>query len=333
LNRYARHTVLAWFGPEGQARLRQSSILVVGCGGTGCACLAFLARAGVGRIVIADRDVVGLTDLHRQILYDEKDAQQLTLKTAAAMDELRGANGECDIRALPVGFSSANAAALVRDVDLIVDCSDNLETRMLINDVCLKHSIPWVHGACTGTAGMVIPFPAAGEACYRCVVDHIPSGADSAGAARGVFGPAAGMVGSLEAGEAIKMLTAPRSVCSKIIYFDSFSCAYETISVRRRKNCPACVQGVYEFLDGDAVRRDSLDSESRTALLSLSAPFDLGMIGNRLAEHHAVVDLGGVLRVTTPEVEFLLLADGTAVVRGVQDLGQARSVLRNLLKG
>jgi molybdopterin/thiamine biosynthesis adenylyltransferase len=332
VDRYSRHTVLPWFGASGQKRLQESSVLVIGCGGTGCCCSSFLARAGLGKLLIADPDIVSLTDLARQTLYREADVDEFRPKVNAARDSLAAANSETDIEVIPSEFSPENAASLTSRVDLIVDCSDNFGTRMLINDVCLKYSLPWVHGACTGTAGIVIPFSTVAAGCYRCVVGHIPGGGASSCVRAGILGPVAGFVGCIEAAEAIKMLIDPQYVHSKMIYFDSLSCTYETIDIRRREDCPACVRGDYEFLEGIPARREFMDCETATAHLALRAPSDLKEIRRRLSVRHEAEDVGGALRVVTPEAEFMLLADGTAIVRGAQDLGQARSLLDRLLE-
>ena len=332
MDRYARQAILPWFGPEGSEKLKASSALVIGCGGTGCACSSFLARAGLGNLLLVDEDVVSLTDLHRQILYGETDLESLSLKVLSAGKALRKANRETEIEAVPARFDPGNAGDLVGRVDLVVDCSDNFETRMLINDVCLRHSKPWVHGACTDTSGIVIPFPKDAEACYRCVVDHIPDASASAGEAPGILGPVAGMTGSLEAAEAVKILVVPDEVKTQIIYFDVLSYTYETISVRRRESCPACVAGRYEFLDGGPVRRAYMESESGTFHISLPEPLDLEAIQEKLAAESEVENLGGALRIVTDEAEFVLLRAGAAIVRGVADPEQARSLLGALLK-
>jgi adenylyltransferase/sulfurtransferase len=204
----------------------------------------------MGKVLLVDPDVVGLTDLHRQTLYEESDLDPVSVKVDRAKEVLLRANHETEVEAISSEFTPANAGNLVERVDLIVDCSDNFETRMLINDACLKYSKPWIHGACTGTSGIVIPFARNGEACYRCVVDHIPGGATQPEAAPGILGPLAGMTGALEAAEAMKMLIAPGKIRIRIIHFDSLSYTYETIGVRRKKSCPACVEGRYEFLEG-----------------------------------------------------------------------------------
>lgn len=331
MDRYARHAILPWFGAEGKKKLQESSALVIGCGGTGCACSSFLVRAGLGKILLVDRDVVSLTDLHRQVLFEEADLDRLSLKVNSAKDALFRGNHETEVEAIPAEFGPGNAGALAERVDLVVDCSDNFETRMLINDASLRYSTPWVHGACMGTSGIVIPFPIDSKACYRCVVDHIPGGSTPPGIARGILGPVAGMTGSLEAAEAIKMLVVPDEVRTRIIYFDALSYTYETITVRRKENCPACVGGRYDFLESGLIRRAYMDSEGGTAHIPLSEPLDLETIRERLAATSEVEDLGQALRIVTREAEFILLADG-AIVRGVGDPEQARSLLDALLK-
>jgi adenylyltransferase/sulfurtransferase len=288
-------------------------------------------RAGLGKILLVDPDVVSPTDLHRQILYEENDVDRLSIKVKRAGEALSRANHETVIEAIPAEFGPGNALALARQVDLVVDCSDNFETRMLINDVCLRQSTPWVHGACTGTSGIVIPFPRDAEACYRCVVDHIPGPSGSAGAP-GILGPVAGMTGSLEAAEALKMLVSPDKVRTRIVHFDALSYTYETITVRRRQNCPACVGGRYDYLEGGLMGRAYMESESGTAHIPLPGPLDLQAIRERLAATSEVEDLGQALRIVTREAEFILLANGAAVVRGAADAEEARSMLDSLLE-
>jgi molybdopterin/thiamine biosynthesis adenylyltransferase len=332
LNRYSRQTILPWFGVDGQRRLAEKSVLIIGCGGTGCSCSSFLARSGLGKVLVVDPDVVSLTDLHRQILYDEADVEHLTAKADAAGGALGRSNSEIDIESIRAEFCAENAASLVGRADLVVDCSDNFETRMLINAMCLEHSIDWVHGACTGAAGLVIPFPAGGEVCYRCVVDHIPTRAPLMASGPGVFGPVAGMVGCLEAGTAIRMLIAPESVRPAIVFFDLLSNTYETIGIRRKGNCPACVRKIHGSSDGD-VRQESFDTESKTARVILPGAPDLPTLRDRLASTHRVEDAGESLRVLTPESEVLLMPEGAAVVRPAPDLERARALVRTLLKG
>lgn len=332
VERYARQTALRWFGADGQRRLGKKSALIVGCGGTGCACASFLVRAGLGRVLVVDPDIVSLTDLHRQILYGEVDAEHLTSKACTAADALRSSNREACVEAMQVRFTPENGSSLIAGFDLLLDCTDNFETRMLINDVCLKCGVDWVHGACTGTAGMVIPFPAAGGVCYRCIVDHIPSGTAGGQAAQAIFGPAAGIVGCLEAAEAIKMLIAPESVRPRIVFFDLLSDTHETIGVGRKKDCPACVGGTYEYLERP-MPVEFVDAGGGTAHLMLRGPVDLAEMRARLAGRYTVQETPGALRVLTGQAEVLVSADGTAVVRPARDLEKARHLVDDLIGG
>jgi molybdopterin/thiamine biosynthesis adenylyltransferase len=251
VDRYARHSVMPWFGTEGQAALRASTAVLVGCGGTGCACASFLGRAGVGRIRIVDPDVVGTTDLHRQVLFVEKDLDGQRPKAEVAAERLRQANSEVEVEAIVGEFNPRTAEPLVAEADLIMDCSDNFETRMLLNEVCTKLSKAWVHGACVGTAGIVVPFPADGIACYRCIVDHVPGpGAQTTCVEAGILGPLAGAVGCLEAAEGMTMLVNPAAVRQCLIYIEVLSHTYRAIEVRKRSDCPVCGRRLYEYLDG-----------------------------------------------------------------------------------
>lgn len=251
MDRYIRHSVLPWFGTAGQEMLGRSSVLLVGCGGLGCVCSSFLARAGVGKLRIVDPDVVSLTDLHRQLLYIEDDVGKTRLKGLVAAERLTAANQETEVEPKAMGFDARSAADLIDGVDLLVDCTDNFETRMLINDVCLKHSMPWIHGACVGTSGIVIPFPGGETACYRCIVKQIPDpGSAPTCEEIGILGPVAGVTGCLEAAEAIKILVAPEHVRQRIIYFESVSYTFECLEAKRKPDCPACVGRDYEFLTG-----------------------------------------------------------------------------------
>jgi adenylyltransferase/sulfurtransferase len=334
VDRYIRHNVLSWFGPDGQRKLAGSLVVAVGCGGVGCTCSSFLARAGVGRLRIIDRDVVGITDLHRQILFDETDVAEVRLKTQVAAERLGEANSSVEVEPVFAELSPANAESLTGDADLVVDCTDNFETRMLLNDVCTRNSRPWIHAACMGTAGIVIPFPPAAAACYRCIVDHIPgAGPGQATSNPAILGPVAGAVGAIEAIEAIKMIVSPMHVCQKVIYFDSMSCTWETIEVKPKADCPVCGKGLYSYLDGSEVWSDSRVGGDDTVHLNVGVPIDLDAIRARPPEHTDVVDIGGPLRMKVEGKTVILFADGGAVIKGVTNAADARRLVEYLLQG
>jgi adenylyltransferase/sulfurtransferase len=202
-------------------------------------------------IRIVDPDTVSVTDLNRQILFEEDDADRGRPKVDLAAERLCAANSTIMIEPVRGRFDSSSAAGLIDGVDLLMDCSDNFRTRMLINEVCLDHSTPWIHGACAGTAGIVIPFPGGAAACYRCIVDHIPApGSAPTNEEAGILGPVAGITGSLQAAEAVEMLLGPEMLSQCIVHFDTRSGLFENIEVGKKPDCPACVGRRFEHLDG-----------------------------------------------------------------------------------
>jgi len=331
LDRYLRQSVLPWIGQGGQDKLRKSAVLVVGCGGTGCACSSFLARAGIGHLRIVDQDVVGLTDLHRQVLFDQVHAMGLHFKVRVAARRLAEANPEIEIEPLVQEFNPGTAESLIGQMDVIADCSDNFETRLLLNEVADKHSKPWIHGACLGEVGIVIPFPQPEIACYRCLMDHIPNSKSVPGSEEvGILGPVAGMVGCLEAVEAIKMLVVPDRSVQKIILLDTLSCRFQTLDVKRKIDCPVCVQGSYELLNNYREFEIKRGYESGVIHINLGRQLDLERIKKDRASSFAMEDLGGILRIEGEGKAAVVFENGRAIVRGVADADQARDFLTGL---
>ncbi|MBK6628238.1 MAG: HesA/MoeB/ThiF family protein [Flavobacteriales bacterium] len=205
MDRYARQIVLPHVGAEGQARLAAARVLVVGAGGLGCPVLHYLAAAGVGHLCIVDGDVVDMTNLHRQLLYSTTDVGKG--KSAAAAHRLRGSGYECAIEAVAEHLRPRNARALIARHDVVVDCTDDLFTRYLINDACVQLNKPFVHGSLHRFAGQVAVFNHAGGPTYRCAFPQepgpgqVPDCADA-----GVLGVLPGVVGALQATEVLKLL-------------------------------------------------------------------------------------------------------------------------------
>jgi molybdopterin/thiamine biosynthesis adenylyltransferase len=333
LDRYVRHSVLPWFGARGQDRLEASLVLIVGCGGLGCVCASFLARAGVGKLRIVDGDVVSITDLHRQLLFDEADVHEMRLKAHAAADRLRRANPSPRIEPVAADFEPRSAEDLAADADLVVDCSDNFETRMLLNEVCNKHGKPWIHGACIGSIGIVIPFPIGAAACYHCLIDHIPTGPSASSCEEmGVLGPVAGVAGSIEAMEAVKLLVNPDLSDQRIIYFDGLSSAWETIGPGGKHDCPVCRSGIHEYLDGATPWRPLEACTGDTARLDLGRPVDLASIISHPPDSAEVHEADGVVRLETGTASVLVFGDGRAIVRGVSGIPQAHALVASLLR-
>lgn len=227
--RYQRHLGLAGFGPAAQEKLRAASVLVVGAGGLGCPALLYLAAAGVGRIVLLDPDTVDVSNLQRQILYTTADAGRP--KAVAAAERLRALNPHIVIEARADRLTRANALELVRSVDLVLDGSDNFATRYLVNDACVLADRPFIYGAIQGFEGQVSVFNYKGGPTYRCLFPEPPApGAAPNCAEAGVLGVLPGLVGSLQATEAIKLVAGiGEPLSGRLFLYDALALTTRTL--------------------------------------------------------------------------------------------------------
>jgi adenylyltransferase/sulfurtransferase len=205
-DRYSRQIRFAPFGADGQERLSQSTAVIVGCGALGTMQASLLARAGAGRIRLIDRDYVEESNLQRQVLYTEADAREAAPKAIAARNHALEANSEINIEAHVSDLNPENVEELLSDADVVLDATDNFETRYLINDYCIREGIPWIYGAAVGSYGITMPILPGESACFRCVYPEPPSGAQPTCETAGVLGPVTSAIGSLQAAEALKIL-------------------------------------------------------------------------------------------------------------------------------
>jgi len=235
VDRYARHLVLREIGGPGQQKLAAAKVLIVGAGGLGAPAALYLAAAGVGRITLSDEDVVSLSNLQRQVLYATADVGRA--KTQAAAERLEGLNPHVTTRAAPA-VTAANAAEIVAGHDLVLDGTDNFETRLLVSDACLAAGVPLVTGAIGRWTGQVGVF--AGKPCYRCLVPEVPPDAETC-VAVGVVGALAGVIGSMMALEAVKLLAgAGQPLAGRLLIYDGLAGESRTVKVGADPACPAC---------------------------------------------------------------------------------------------
>src|SRR3954451_23486866 len=207
MDRYARQVIFPGIGEEGQRRLGQSRITLVGCGALGTVIANVLARAGVGFLRIVDRDYVELTNLQRQVLFDEQDAHDGVPKATAAVEKLQRINSDITYEAVVADFGPDNAERLVHDADLVLDGADNFEVRYVVNDVCVKLGKPWVYAAAVSSYGLLMPVVPGQTPCLRCVFpDPPPAGSVDTCDTAGVLGPMPGVVANLASLEGIKLL-------------------------------------------------------------------------------------------------------------------------------
>lgn len=238
--RYARQAALAEIGPEGQARLLRSSVLVVGAGGLGSPVLYYLAAAGVGRLGVADCDTVAVANLHRQILYSTRDIGRPKADVAAR--RLRALNPDVKVVAHRLRVDAENVDALIRSYDVVVDAPDNFATRYLVNAACWRAGRPMVEGAVHGFSGMLMTVVPPKTPCYRCLHPRLPAaGASASGAEIGVMGMVAGVIGSLQALEALKLLVGAGSALGgRVLLFDGLDQRFRELKLERDAECPVC---------------------------------------------------------------------------------------------
>lgn len=242
LERYARHIVLREIGGPGQRRLKQSSMLVVGAGGLGSPALLYLAAAGAGTIRIVDSDLVSLSNLQRQVAFCERDVG--APKAERAEEIVRALNSHVRTEALPVRLDSANADGIVGGFDVVLDCSDSFETREILNEACVRRGIPLVFGAISQWEGQVSVFhPAGGSACFACVFPSAPApGTAPSCAEAGVLGALPGVIGSMMAVEAVKIVVAGAGapMTGSMLIYDALWGETRTIALERRNGCEVC---------------------------------------------------------------------------------------------
>jgi len=348
--RYQRQMLLAGFGAAGQRRLRDSTVLVLGCGALGSILAETLARAGVGRLVIADRDIVELTNLQRQVLFDEADVAAAVPKAEAARKRIAEINSDVTVTAVVDDVNQGNIERIAGGADLLVDGLDNFETRYLANDYAVKHGLPYVYGAAIGTAGMAFavlphadeptawPADAAGP-CLRCLFDEPPpAGTSPTCDTVGVLGTAAGMVAHYQATEALKILTGNYDRVSRsLLNIDVWTqqlLLLDVSSARDQADCRCCVQRRFDWLDGlhgtqttilcgrEAVQLRPGEGRHETDLQALATRLSgIGIVRkNDFLLQATVTDSGS-------RYELTVFANGRTIVKGTADTSVARSVV------
>jgi len=330
MTRYSRQEVLSQIGPEGQSRLRRSRVLVVGCGALGSAVAEMLTRSGIGFLRIVDRDLVELSNLQRQVLFDERDAAEGLPKSAAAARRLRAINAEAEIDAIVADANAANIESFA-DVDLIVDGTDNVSTRYLLNDLSVRSRIPWIYGGCVGTEGRVWGIWPGRTACLRCIFPDPPSASDLPTCdTSGVLGPTATVVGGLQAALAIRFLVEGESAAEKsagLVAFDVWSSQFRSLNSAAAPvgGCPCCGRRNFPFLS--TKRMDfttNLCGRSAVQVLrsDLAGPIDLAAIAERWKKLGAVGRSPWFVRCRLddpPGIDLTLFADGRLLVHGITD--------------
>jgi molybdopterin/thiamine biosynthesis adenylyltransferase len=331
--RYHRQTLFAPIGEAGQRRLLSSRVALAGCGATGSVIATYLARAGIGRLTVLDRDFVERTNLQRQLLYTDRDVDEALPKAVAAERALRAINPEIEIEGIVTDVNAGNISALLTGATLVMDGTDNFETRYLLNDWCVREVTPWIYSGAVGSHGMSMTIRPGQSACFRCIFpDAPPPGAAATCDTAGVLGPAVGMVASLAAAEAIKLLVGEESALNPgLIHLDAWHLSFPTVRVARREGprpCPCCVERQFPFLDAAATSlattlcgRDAVQITPRTGT-SLS----LEKLAERLGPLGGVRRSPFLLRFAVDGYELSIFPDARAIIQGTTDSTVARAL-------
>lgn len=335
LERYSKQVLFSEIGEAGQQRLLASRAVLFGCGALGSVLAETLVRAGVGWLRIVDRDFVELSNLQRQVLFDESDVAARLPKAVAAADKLRRINSSVTIEPVVTDVDHTNILSLIEGADLILDGSDNFELRFLINDASLDTGKPWIYAGVIGSHGQVMAIFPGDSACLRCLIERVPdAGSSETCDTAGVLGPAVQVVASLEAVAALKILTGQRDKVSRTLsYVDVWDGTLRQLNVsdlRERADCPACIHGERLWLSGQQGSRTSVLCGRNAVQVSPTQRGQLALdeLAARL-ESSGDVQVNDYLLRLAPHgspFELTVFRDGRAIIKGTSDLAVARGV-------
>ncbi|HSS20354.1 MAG TPA: ThiF family adenylyltransferase [Pyrinomonadaceae bacterium] len=329
--RYSRQTLFAGIGKEGQQRLLRSRVLLVGCGALGSAHAEALARAGVGKLRIADRDFVEASNLQRQTMFTERDAAERVPKAIAAAHHINEINPEIEVEPEIVDVNNSNMEQLIKDCDVVLDGTDNFATRYLINDACVKHEIDWIYGAAVGSYGVTMTVRPHQTPCLRCVFEEAPPAASAPTCdTAGVIMPIISVVAAVQVTEALKLLTGqPEYLHRSLMQFDVWRNEWRKINPGQpATNCPTCALGRFETLEAESgdfaavlCGRNAVQiSPSQTTRLNFAE------LAKRLRVTGEVKFNEYLLRFQTGEFELTVFPDARSIIRGTSEIKTARSL-------
>ena len=333
LDRYVRQMRYAPIGTTGQERIAASRVLVCGCGALGSVIANTLARAGVGHLRIVDRDFLELNNLQRQVLYDEADVAAGLPKAIAAADKLRRINSQIQVEPIVADVSHVNIRQLAEGVDLILDGTDNFETRLLINDYAIAAGVPWVYGGCIGAEGQTMTILPGRSACLACFMpDSPPPGTTPTCDTAGIVGPIVNVVASIQAMEALKLLAGSTSAASKhLTVIDLWDNRIHRIDMQPlfdRGTCRACHARDFVWLEGQRGSHSAVLCGRNAVQLSPDEPQQVALdrLASRLEDVGKVFRNAFLLRLEVDKYVITVFPDGRSIVAGTDDAAVARTV-------
>lgn len=333
LDRYSRQMLFPGIGREGQERLSDSRVTLCGCGALGTVLASTLARAGVGFLRVVDRDFIETNNLQRQVLFDESDVQQNLPKAEAAVRKLRRVNSAITVEPVVTDIDHTNILSLIDGADLVLDGTDNFETRYLINDAAVKTGTPWVYGGCIGSHGQSMTILPGETPCLRCLIESSPPpGMTPTCETAGILGSIVNVIASIQATEALKILTGKRDQINRhLVVIDLWENTFRRLKVeglRDAVDCPACKHGEFPWLEGklgshttSLCGRNAVQIAQRTGE---QMRFD--EMARKLESVGSVEHNRFLLRFEVDGYQMTLFPDGRAIVKGTNDVNTARSL-------
>ena len=326
--RYSRQVLFHGIGAEGQRRLASVRVAIVGCGATGSALASLLARAGVGTLRIIDRDYVEPSNLQRQSLFDENDAAESVPKALAAARQIAAFNSGIVVEPQVADLTPANVGSLLANSDLVLDGTDNFETRYLVNDYAVEQGRPWIYAAAVGSYGVTMDILPGETACLACVFPAPPRGVVETCDTSGILNSAVNLVASVQATEALKLLVGARDRLRRtLLSFDVWTNERSEISTARpRADCQTCGEREFIHLEGKGRPHITLCGRNSVQIHERERPIDFAEMTERLKPHGTVRHNDFVLKFWCEDYEMTLFPDGRAIIKGTTDTAIARSL-------
>lgn len=329
--RYSRQILFDGIAAEGQQKLFDSRAVIIGCGALGSSQVEALARAGIGKLRIIDRDFVEFSNLQRQTMFTESDATERLPKAIACASRIREINSEIDVEPEVADVNHSNIERFVSGADVVIDGTDNFATRYLINDACVKHEKYWVYGAAVGSYGVTMTIRPHETPCLRCIFPEAPPAASAPTCdTAGVIMPIISIVASVQVTEALKLLTGKLdSLHKSLMQFDVWRNEWRKISIGQPlPDCPTCGLGNYETLNAEAREFAAVMCGRHAVQISPSGPvqIDLAALSRKLESSGDVKANDYLLRFRTGEYELTVFQDARSIIRGTDDIATARSL-------
>ncbi|MDX6610848.1 MAG: molybdopterin-synthase adenylyltransferase [Blastocatellia bacterium] len=329
--RYSRQILFSGIGKQGQESLLQSRAVIIGCGALGSAQAEALARAGVGRLRIVDRDFVEASNLQRQTMFTEADAQDRLPKVIACANHIAGVNSEITTEPEIIDVNHSNVERLIADCDVVLDGTDNFATRYLINDACVKHDQNWIYGAAVGSYGVTMTVRPHVTPCLRCIFAEPPPAASAPTCdTAGVIMPIISVVAAVQVSEAMKLLTGQtESLHGSLMQFDVWRNEWRRISIGApAPDCPTCAEGRYETLEAEASEFAAVLCGRDAVQISPAQPtkVNLKALTERLRASGEVKGNDYLLRFKTEGYELTIFQDARSIIRGTNDVATARTL-------